>query len=429
MSTTQEATPILPRKPNLDNCLPSKLPVESTARTMWYLAASIFAGHLAVDFYATIVPSTLGVLEIRCHLQPSQTAWLLGIGAFCSGISQPICAWISDRYHWYGFGGLGLVLAALLLCLIGVANSFGTLLPMYIVGMCGVGMFHPIAAASIGAMSERRRSSNMSLFFVAGMLGGVLGAAITPQLITSPVGFSLLYWGIAPGLLMAWVLHRAICRAPHHHQSHRSGSLKKSEIRTRWTVVGFLYVASVLRFAVNLALTYLYVRWVQNATGASHPDWNQAEIALFSVPMVGNLNACTILGMAIGGLGSGLVVRQGNERWPLVLCPVLFAPAVVLFPHVPLAWGYVLSVLAGIGFAAMIPVSIAMGQRLLPHRTSLASGLMMGGAWAVAMLGPRLAEFGVQHVGIAWSFYSTAAALCLAGLVILPLHWFSRDLF
>ncbi len=396
---------------------------------LWLLGGAVLLGHLFVDLFAAVVPSILGVLEVHCHLHPSETAWLLGIGAFCSGLSQPVCAWIVDRYHWYRLGSLGILLATLGICSIGLATSFGTLLPIYILGMVGSGMFHPIAAAAIGGLSELRRSSNMSLFFVAGMVGGVCGATFAPRLISGTTGFSVLYWGIVPGVVVAWLLHRTTAHLPRRHSSHHVNTFHRDEIRTRWIVVGILYVASVLRFSVNLALVYLFVRWVQAATWASHPEWTLSEVASYSMPMVGNLNACMLLGMGLGGLGAGVVVRHGKERWPLVLCPIVFAPAILLFPHVTLSWGYLLSVLAGIGFAAMIPVSIVLGQRLLPHRTSLASSLMMGGAWAVAMIGPRLAEFGVQHVGISWTFYLTAAALCLAGLITIPFHAFSRNLF
>ena len=429
MSTIQEASPVLTHEPGLDGIVPSELAAPSPVRTMWQLAAVILVAHMAVDIYATIVPSILGVLEARCHMEPKQTAWLLGLGSLCSGLAQPICAWFSDRYRWYGFGALGLLTAAVLICLVGLADRFAVLLPLYLVGMTGVGIFHPIAAASIGALSERRRSSNMSLFFVAGTLGGVSGAALTPRIITSSVGFSALYWAIAPGVLLAWLLHRTIDRVPHPHRAHASRTIHKTDIRSRWIVIAFLYVAAVLRFIVNLALMYLYVRWVQGTVTAGHPDWSKVEVARFSVPMVGNLNACTILGMAIGGLGAGFIVRQGRERWPLVLCPLLFSPAVMLFPHVPLQWGYLLSVFVGIGFAGMIPVSIALAQQLLPHRASFVSGLMMGGAWAVATLGPRLAEYGVEHLGIPVTFYLTGAALAAGGLVLMPLHWFSREVF
>ncbi len=82
-------------------------------------ATSILAAHMAVDVYGAIVPAILGILEVRCELRPEQTAWLLGVGSLSSGLSQPICAWLSDRFDTRIFGALGLALGAVCLSLIG----------------------------------------------------------------------------------------------------------------------------------------------------------------------------------------------------------------------------------------------------------------------------------------------------------------------
>jgi MFS family permease len=83
------------------------------------------------------------------------------------------------------------------------------------------------------------------------------------------------------------------------------------------------------------------------------------------------------------------------------------------------------SVLAGAGFGACIPVSLGLAQRMLPHRTSLASGLMLGGAWAFAFAGPLVAEW-VQNglmggLGLDAAFFVTAGALFVAGMISLAL--------
>jgi MFS family permease len=112
------------------------------------------------------------------------------------------------------------------------------------------------------------------------------------------------------------------------------------------------------------------------------------------------------------------------------------------------------AVLGGIGFGACIPLSMGLAQRMLPHRTSLASGLMLGGAWAFAFVGPMLAEL-VQNglsakasapgwllrfaeslpagpadalmngLGLDVAFFATAGTLLLAGVITLALP---RDL-
>jgi len=168
-------------------------------------------------------------------------------------------------------------------------------------------------------------------------------------------------------------------------------------------------------------LFYLYLRWMQEAYATEYASWTPAEIATAAAPRVGSLQAATLLGMAIGGLSAGFLVRAGREKWPMVCVPIAFAPMIALFPYALTGWGYVMASLAGIGFAAMVPISIFLAQQLLPHRANLASSLMMGGAWTVAMIGPRLAEFSVSHWGLRATFLLTACGLFASGIFCLPL--------
>ena len=85
---------------------------------------------------------------------------------------------------------------------------------------------------------------------------------------------------------------------------------------------------------MNLALTLLFVRWAQQLVAASHAGWTPEQIATEAAPHVGSLNSFCILGMAIGGTASGFLVKPGREKWPMVLVPVAFAPAVGVMPQV-----------------------------------------------------------------------------------------------
>ena len=124
-----------------------------------------------------------------------------------------------------------------------------------------------------------------------------------------------------------------------------------------------------------------------------------------------------IFGMAVGGILAGRFVHPNRERLPMILVPIVFAPLVALFPYMSIEMSYVLAAAAGMGFSSMIPISIALAQHLLPHRAYLASSLMMGGAWTVATIGPRMAELAVSYLGINTAFLLTGTALALSGLV------------
>lgn len=396
---------------------------------------AIVVSHTLVDVYSAFLPPLLGVLEVRCRLTPVQTAWLLGIGSIASGVSQPIAAWLSDRVDSRIFGAVGLFIAAVCLSCIGMADSFATLASLYAVGMIGSGVFHPIGAASMGQLARQlgsgtsgnsggRRGLGIGIFHVAGMIGGMAGSIIATRVVDFPNGFALLRILMIPGVVCAIILHIAIRRMPHRHHDHHLIRFDHAEIRRRWLAVGVLYITAAMRFTVNVALVYLFVRWVHDLIAAANPGMDHKAIAIAGSSIVGNLNAMLILGMAIGGVSAGALVRVGHEKWPMTVVPMAAAPMIALFPWVGVIGGYVLAVVAGLGFAAMVPVSISLAQRLLPHRTSLASALMLGGAWTLAFIGPRGAEYCLStlHMGLPATFGLTAALLAISGILCVFLN-------
>ncbi len=225
----------------------------------------ILGAHVVIDVYSAYVPPLLGMLEVRCHLSPAQTAMILGLGSVSSGLSQPLSAWLSDRTDSRMFGGLGLLLAAICLSCIGMASSMASLAAIYVLGMVGVGIFHPIGASSIGQLSDAlpraRRSLGISLFFVAGMAGGISGSILAPRLAAQPGGFELLRYTMIPGLFVAGALHLAIARISHHEHHRVAAVLSAADIARRWKLVALLYLSNAMRFTVNMTLLYLFVRW------------------------------------------------------------------------------------------------------------------------------------------------------------------------
>jgi len=386
-------------------------------------AGAIVASHAMVDVYAAFVGPLLLVLQVRCNLTAVQTASLMGVGSISSGVSQPIAAWLSDRWDSRAAGAFGLALASVCLSCIGLATDFTSLMALYVAGNIGVGMFHPTGAASMGHLAGARRSLGVSLFHVAGMIGGITGSIFVTRITALHGGFDLLRWAMVPGLLCALWLHFAIRHAPHRHHAHRELTFNREEIAQRWRMVSLLFLVNATRFTVNMALAYLLLRWVERVMTMENPMWSAKAVADAGAPINGNLNALMLAGMAVGGVSASWIIKPGREKWPMVLLPLVFAPIIVLYPFAGIKVGYLMAVLSGIGFAAMIPLTISLAQRLLPHRTTLASGLMMGGAWAIAYLGPGGAEWCMGRLGLSLetTFLLTAILLVVSGLICIPL--------
>jgi FSR family fosmidomycin resistance protein-like MFS transporter len=383
--------------------------------------ATVIVAHPVVDAYAGFVAPLLAVLQVRCDLTAWQTASLLSLGSLISGLCQPFFAWLTDRIDSRLFGTAGVAVAAVALSSIGLARDFPTLIVFYTLGALGVGAFHPVAAASVGELSGRRRSVGVTLFFVAGMLGATAGPIISTRVTAiEPNGFDILRWLMIPGVAMAIALHLAIRDVPHRHHAHRELSFTPEERRWRWRTTLLLLVGNSMRYTVYMALLYLYVEWSKDFVAARDVAATESAVAAASSILCGELNAATMLGMGLGGLVVGMLVPAGREKLPLIVIPIVLAPTAALFPWSDRAWALVLALACGIGFAAVIPASISVAQRLLPHRTSLASSLMMGAAWAIAAIGPPLAEWSQSAFGLTTTFALVATLLAASGIVGLP---------
>ncbi len=394
------------------------------------------ASHTGVDFFSFVPVALLPLLAVKLGFGPDRKSLLLGLGAVASGSIQPVVAWLGDKLDSRVFGPLGVVLAAVCVSSIGRVDTFGMLLLVYLFGLAGVGAFHPPAAAAVGQLAGPRRSAMISIFFLAGMIGGISGNVFSPMIVQGLAGASGLEGAAATnaglrnlvilmpfGLVMAGVLWWAIRKTPHRsadaHDLHRS--LPRSEQRARWAAFWLLYAGNTIRFCSNLALVYLFVEWTERlvltqAGAASMTD----ALGVRASAINGPLQACMQVGMGGGGILLGFILSAKWEKRAFVAIPILGAIPIALFPYadrlagesvLPAAFAAgALAIVAGVGFGSLIPVALALGQRLLPHRTAFASGMLLGGAWVFAFFGANAAR--VLHVG--------AEAGSVAGVLAAP---------
>jgi len=390
-----------------------------TPQHQWIFSGSVLAilfGHYIVDTYSSLVAPLIGVVQTEFGIRAGTAAILLGVGSICSGLSQPLFAWASDQTGSRLFGPIGVFLAAICICCVGFASSTWMLFVVFCLGMIGVGMFHPIATARIGSIAGDQRGFALSLFFVFGMGGFFTGSLVGPHLTTTSGTLKSLAWLIVPGLVIGSALQLLINRTevgPNSQSEKRTGALNDYD----WKSVLLLYVSAVLRFIVNMGILYLVVRWVEQHIAAEQTDLSAKEVSTMAAPIAGYAHAAIFVGQGIGGLLAGALISIGREKLPLILTPILFAPPVFMLSFLEPSWqGYLACCLGGVGFAAMTPITISVGQQLMPGHTRLASGIMLGGAWVVAAFGPRLGEYINDQFGLETAFVVMGCLLIGAGL-------------
>jgi len=421
------------------------VPTLNGARARFWAAV---ANHGVTDFFSYLLVPLMPLLISNLRMTTRQSAIILATGSLSSGLIQPLVAWLSDRLETRILGSLGLAAAAIAFGLMGHVHSFEGLLLVQAVGAGGVGAFHPVAAAAAGHLSSARRSFGVAIFFLGGMLGGITGNVSAPYYARF-LGLPAMVWLIPPGLAAAAWLGAAIHAVPHKHHAARDhhNSLPASERRWRWTAVGLLYAGNVLRFGVNAALVHLMIEWTRRFTAAGeHIDIAAASaqaldaLGMKATALNGPMQAAMQIGMGAAGLSAGWLIRPGREKRGLIAIPcwgALAIGAIALADRfivgapsrhwlaVPLV--FFCTIMAGIGFGGVLPVTISLSQRLLPHRTSLASSLMMGGAWAIGSGGPPLAERLTASLGLDGAFLIMGALLLIAGLISLAIPgWLIR---
>ncbi|MCB9837772.1 MAG: MFS transporter [Phycisphaeraceae bacterium] len=377
-------------------------PLTHAARRYW----AVFLSHITIDLFPIFLVSLGPALKARLLLSDEQYAVFFAISPIISGLSQPLLSWISDKYNTRILGPLGLIVAALSICSIGFAQEFWHLIALQVIGMTGVGVYHPVGSAVAGRLSRaamsrfgsarRARGIGLSIFFTGGMIGGFTGPFIASSINASPrLGMPWLLLVAAPAVLVGWAMWIAIRRVPHrsgrpvvedHPEAAAAGA---ADLRRRWRAVWLLLAINSCRFTANVGLYFLFTKWamLQIVGGGALRTLTQAEGDAASV-LSSRLVSASTLGMTAAGLLAGWVIPAGREKKPFLWISLASAPFIALMPWV--GWWPMLccAFVAALGFFMPVPPAIGLAQRLLPHATGFTGSILMGCGWAISSLGP-----------------------------------------
>jgi FSR family fosmidomycin resistance protein-like MFS transporter len=399
----------------------------------------VVASHALVDVFPMFIVSLVIVLQDRLALTRGQETAVWVATPIFSGLIQPLMAWLGDRYNTRLAGPLGLAMGAVCIGSIGFAQSFWQLIVLQIVGVIGIGMYHPTAAAVAGQTGARAlpygRAFALSLFVASGMLGHTLGPIIATR-VNDWFGMAHLAWIIPPTLVAAVMLHLATRDTPHRHHDHHElqAALSPAQARARWYIAALLSGQNALRFTVNTGMFILFSYW---AASRIPDDPNAAAI------LNGNLAAALTIGMGVGALVAGRWLRPGTEK--VAFAATAFGGAVFVGSiNIAGDWGlamfggtglvnapaYLAASLAAVGFFSTVPPSVGLGQRLLPSHTGLVTSLLLGIGWVIGALarpyssallgGVKLDEAGLlTDAALNRGFAGFAVLLALSGVLAL----------
>lgn len=351
----------------------SNISPSSIMRSMMF----VWVAHFIVDFMLGIWP----VYKTMIDLDLAKAGLIMGGCAIIGEGCQPFVGALSDRGYTKWLVILGVLLASTA-SFLAYTRDYTFLTFLFLLTFMGSGVFHPSAGSLVSRISGERRGLLMSLF----ASGGAFGLAISQMLFTKAyIAFNgqTICFLIPSLLIVAWAGMRFA--AP---QGVAAPTMQKKKLGLkgflqlyRHRELSLLYVLLVCNQGIMWALIFLlpdvlkeraYETWV--CYGAGHFAFVIGG-ALMMVPG-GYLADCfSEKNVLLIGSASG------------ALCIFTF----LLFPALPALVVLALLFVAGSCLYVMLPVSIALGTRLMPENPGMINAFLMGMVWMVAeSCGPGL---------------------------------------
>ncbi|MEA1870924.1 MAG: MFS transporter [Candidatus Bipolaricaulota bacterium] len=361
--------------------------------TPWKRTAILFFGHMLNDGYASFFAPLLPLLIKRLDLSLAMAGLLGTTRILISSLAQPGLGLLVDRVQRPLLVVIGPLLTICAMSLIGRVGTFEQLILLMLVSGLGTALFHPAAAALVATGGGNNRGLVMAFFSA----GGTLGGALAPLLIVTVVGLFGIErtpWLLLPGiLLLLWV---AISLRRTFPARERETTVGKEAIISRPLLL--LWSVIVLRSMAAISFSNFLAVLVVQRGGSTFIGGAAISVFLFSG--------------AIGGFIAGNLSDRLGRKAIILVTLVLATPSLLLFLYGPQSISLVVIAVAGLFIFSSTPVGVVAAQELLPGKTGLVSGLVMGLAWGVG---------GLVLTPIGWLADRFSLVSVLTGVAFLPL--------
>lgn len=359
------------------------------------------AGHMAIDINQGALPAMLPFFIAAYDLSYTAAAAIVFAVNMSSSVVQPLFGIATDRYSkpWLLPGGL--MLAGLGLSLTGFFEGYKWIMALGIVSGIGIAAYHPEAAKLINFAAGNRKSSAMSIFGVGGTIGFTIGPII--------VSVAMLQWGlggalvlIIPAIIMSLVIvsHFSLFEALETINSEKKVVSTTEGVKENWSAFSriaiIVSVRSVIFFGLNI---FIPLYWI-NELSQSKLEGAMALSIFAGSGIIGNLSG----GVLADRIGQKKVILLGFLSLSVLL------PLLIYVDGVPLAT--ILLIPAGFMLFATYSPTIVLGQKYLPNRVGLSSGVTLGLAVAI---GGGVAPF-IGMLGDAYGVW-----MALASVAYLPI--------
>ncbi|TQJ85513.1 FSR family fosmidomycin resistance protein-like MFS transporter [Streptomyces sp. SLBN-31] len=319
------------------------------------------AGHACVDIYQGAVAALIPFFVAERDYDYAVASGIVLTASLLSSVVQPVFGALTDRWAMPWLLPVSTLLGGVGIALSGLSGSYGLTLFFVAISGIGVAAYHP-ESARVARLASRGSHSAMGRF----SLGGNVGFALAPLMVSAAIGHGSLHWTpvlVLPALVGAalYVPVLRILARP------RAGISKTLAPRGADDVASFmkLSLAVVFRSIVFTGLSTFISLYAQQRTQGST---TAGTIALFLL----------FVGGAVGSVSGGSLANRYDRvrvcRWSYLLS--IAAVAGVIYIPGPAMFLFV--ALTSAGLYVPFSLQVTLGQDYLPSRTGTASGVTLG---------------------------------------------------
>lgn len=329
----------------------------------------LWIGHFLVDYMIGIwaVYKTLAGLDVAL------AGIIAGLSAFAGEGMQLVFGSLSDRGHRKLLIAAGIITSTASACM-AYTSAYGILFLLFFLTCLGSGAFHPAAAGLVGMLSKERKALFLAIF----MSGGSLGLA-TSQLIFTAIyenfnGQTALL-AIPAICLVAFIAFYGLAEIP----GPKVLPGRRVDIKTffkffKHSGLRNLYITLLCNQALFWGLVFFLPDLLSYR---DYPDWVS----------FGGGHLFLVLGGALMIVPGGYLADRFSPRSVILAAQCAFLTlyiCLLTFAHIGPIPLLGMLFLLGTAFGLVPPVTLAMGNHMVPTRPGMVSAFLMGLVWCLA---------------------------------------------
>ncbi|WRS27994.1 MFS transporter [Oscillospiraceae bacterium MB08-C2-2] len=345
-------------------------------------------GHICTDMSQAALPALLPFLVAQRGIDYASAAGLLFASSFLSSLVQPVLGVISDRKAMPWLMTLGMLISGVGIAFIGFVDNYWAMFGLVTFAGLGSAMFHPEGGRMANCVAGEHKGRSVGIFSAGGNIGFIVG----PIMATAAVSV----WGIKGGaIIILPVIAISLVFLFQQKKFLQFSSAMTDEERKLnadngqkddWPAFFKLCISLFARSIIHSGLqAFIPLYWV----GVLIQTQERGSMMVTVMAI-----AATIATLISGRLADRFGFRRVICTSFGVIFPLLILT--LLTKSVMVATVFVIFLSAAVNFA--YTPSVALGQKYLPNRLGLASGITMGLTVSIGgIFSPMLGKIGDIH--------------------------------